>query len=213
MEHEQPDDEVLMEALRIDRGQRARIAERLEELGGLEGVWTAGGPGMEGVLSLEECAQLSAICTFAERLLCAPRLAPEIDCAKAVADYFQPRLALQSAESFWVLMLDARGRPIGTRCVALGTLTACLVHPREVFAPAVRMRAASIVVVHNHPSGDPIPSDDDAALTDRLACAGAVLGIPLIDHVVVARGGYRSLGPGDPADTPFCTPRVTSARA
>lgn len=213
MEHEQADDEVLMEALRVDHRQRERIVQRLDELGGLAGLWVAGGPGMTDVLSQDECAQLTAMCTFAERLLCSPRLPAEIDSAQAVADYFRPRLALQAAESFWVLMLDARGRPIGTRCVALGTLTACLVHPREVFAPALRMRAASIIVVHNHPSGDPVPSDEDARLTERLARAGEVLGIPLIDHVVVARGGHRSIGTGDPSDTPFCTTRVTSARA
>jgi DNA repair protein RadC len=168
---------------------------------------------MRGVLDEDLCDRLSAICTLAERLLQAPKIAPEIDGAAAVAAYFRPRLALQAVESFWVLMLDARARPIGATCVAQGTLTACLVHPREVFAPALRARAASIIVVHNHPSGDPQPSEDDGILTERLTRAGHVLGIPLVDHVVVARGGFQSIGPVDVTDAPLWTGRVTSARA
>lgn len=213
MEHEPKDEDLLMQALGIDRREHAKIKERFHELGGLEGVWIAEGGGMSGVLDRAACDRLTAICTLAERLLAAPRIAPEIDGADAVARYFRPRLALQSVESFWVLMLDARARPIGATCVAQGTLTACLVHPREVFAPALRARAASIVVVHNHPSGDPTPSDEDGILTDRLTRAGDVLGIPLIDHVVVARGGFRSIGPIESLDASLCTPRATPARA
>ncbi len=95
----------------------------------------------------------------------------------------------------WVVALDARGRPIGADCVSKGTLTACLVHPREVFAVAIRARAAAVIVVHNHPSGDPEPSDEDHILTERLAGAGAILGMPLLDHIIVTGRAFRSLGP------------------
>ena len=77
--------------------------------------------------------------------------------------------------------------------ISQGTLTASLVHPREVFRPALRDAAAAVVLVHNHPSGDPTPSREDREITQRLAEAGELLGIPVLDHVVVAERGYASL--------------------
>jgi DNA repair protein RadC len=88
-------------------------------------------------------------------------------------------------EQFAVLALDARHRPLGWRITSIGTLTAALVHPREVFRPALVLGAAAIVVVHNHPSGDPTPSAEDDRLTARLIAAGRLLGVELLDHVVV----------------------------
>ena len=104
----------------------------------------------------------------------------------------QPRLAGLHCESFHALYLDAKGRLAHERTISLGTLTRSLVHPREVFAPAVAHRAAAVIVAHNHPSGDPEPSAEDRATTRRLQRAGRLLGIELLDHVVVARGGYVS---------------------
>lgn len=104
----------------------------------------------------------------------------------------QPRLAGLSCESFHALYLDAKGRLAHERTVSVGTLTSSLVHPREVFAPAVALRAAAVIVAHNHPSGDPEPSAEDRATTRRLQRAGGLLGIEVLDHVVVARGGYVS---------------------
>jgi len=95
-------------------------------------------------------------------------------------------------ERFVGLYLDARHRVVRRHTVSIGTLTASLVHPREVFAPAIRARAAALVVVHNHPSGDPEPSPEDCALTERLKEGARLLGVDLLDHVVVARGGYVS---------------------
>ena len=77
--------------------------------------------------------------------------------------------------------------------VSQGTLTASLVHPREVFRPALRESAAALVLVHNHPSGDPAPSAEDREVTDRLVRAVELLGVPVLDHVVVAERGYTSL--------------------
>jgi DNA repair protein RadC len=96
-------------------------------------------------------------------------------------------------ERFVGLDLDARHRVLRRRLVSIGTLTASLVHPREVFGPALRVGAAAIVVVHNHPSGDPEPSAEDCALTERLRDAARLLGLELLDHVVVARTGFVSL--------------------
>jgi len=96
-------------------------------------------------------------------------------------------------ERFVALDLDARHRVLRRRMVSVGTLTASLVHPREVFGPALRIRAAALVVVHNHPSGDPEPSAEDTALTERLREGARLLGLDLLDHVVVAHSGYVSL--------------------
>jgi DNA repair protein RadC len=98
-------------------------------------------------------------------------------------------LAAEPVEVFQVVLLDARHDAIGVEEVSRGTLQWAAVHPREVFRPAVVARAAAIVVAHNHPSGDPEPSADDVAVTRRLAAAGEILGIRLLDHVVVARAG------------------------
>lgn len=95
-------------------------------------------------------------------------------------------------EHFVAFYLDARNRLIHRETVSIGTLTASLVHPREVFAPAVERRAAALIVSHNHPSGDPRPSRDDRQATRRIARAGRILGIRLLDHVLVTENGYFS---------------------
>lgn len=186
--------ELVTEALALDASRREPLARRLEELGGLFGVYRSGAATLEGVIDAPELRRLEILFAMTTRLVAPPALPSIIEDAEDVAAYFRPRLLSSLVESFWVLMLDVRGRPMGAVRVAEGTLTACLVHPREVFAPALRARAASIVAVHNHPSGDSSPSAEDRALTERLASAGELLGIPLVDHVVVARSGYASLG-------------------
>ena len=95
-------------------------------------------------------------------------------------------------ENFIALYLDARNRLIYKETVSIGTLNANLVHPREVFEPAIRYLAAQIIIVHNHPSDDPEPSEDDLEVTKRLLEAGKILGIDIIDHVVLAKTSYFS---------------------
>ena len=118
----------------------------------------------------------------------APLVKSPEDAARLVA----PLVWNLRQEKFWVLLLDNKHRLLRDPLpVTAGTLTASLVHPREVFSPAVRDSAAAVVAVHNHPSGDPSPSREDLAVTRRLAEAGNLLGIPLLDHVIV--GGNASL--------------------
>ncbi|OQB44026.1 MAG: hypothetical protein BWY03_00446 [Parcubacteria group bacterium ADurb.Bin159] len=95
-------------------------------------------------------------------------------------------------ENFVVLYLDARNRLIYKETVSIGSLNANLVHPREVFEPAVRNFAAQIVLAHNHPSGDPEPSEDDLILTRRLVESGKILGIEVADHIIVAKDKFFS---------------------
>lgn len=101
-------------------------------------------------------------------------------------------LADRATEEFWILMLDGRHKPIALSRVSQGTMMASLVHPREVFGPALRMGAAAIIVAHNHPSGDPAPSSEDRAITKRLDEVGKLVGITLLDHVVIGDGRHAS---------------------
>jgi DNA repair protein RadC len=95
-------------------------------------------------------------------------------------------------EEFHVAVLDAQHRLERDITITRGILNSSLVHPREVFREAIAERAAAIVLVHNHPSGDPSPSADDRAITTQLVQAGRVLDIPVADHVVIGRGRYLS---------------------
>jgi DNA repair protein RadC len=99
----------------------------------------------------------------------------------------------EAAEVFGILCLSTKNRVIAYHEVSRGTLDATLVHPREVFKAALLANAAGIIAGHNHPSGDPTPSPDDIALTQRLVAAGTLLGIPVLDHVIIGDGRYVSL--------------------
>lgn len=184
------------EALATLFGRPSRI-EALETLvlahGGLVGLYAAGPRPLIETLGPGKRRAVEALFEMIGDWLAPVELVERADGPDALLRHMAPRLSLEPVETFWVVSLDARCRPLGMEKVSMGTLTACLVHPREVFAPAIRCRAASVVVVHNHPSGDPEPSDEDVELTERLVEAGRLLGIPLVDHLVVARGGTCSL--------------------
>jgi len=95
-------------------------------------------------------------------------------------------------EHFIIFYLDSRNQEIKREVVSIGSLNANVVHPREVFEPAVRNYAAHIIIAHNHPSGEPTPSKDDIEITRRLVEAGRILGIEILDHIIVARNGFLS---------------------
>ncbi len=119
---------------------------------------------------------------------------PVVSTPEDVVQLCGPRLAGLDREHFWVLALNTKNRLIRMLEVSVGSLNATIVHPRELFKDAVRVSAASVVVVHNHPSGDPSPSGADIQLTRRLIKAGDVLGIDVLDHVIIGDGGeYTSL--------------------
>ena len=96
-------------------------------------------------------------------------------------------------EEFHVLLLNARHEVMRRVMVSRGSLNASIVHPREVFRPAIVGYAASVILVHNHPSGDPEPSEEDLSITRRLVQVGELVGIGVLDHVVIAKGGFVSL--------------------
>lgn len=105
---------------------------------------------------------------------------------------FAPTLEDLPVEEFHVAILDAQHRLERDVCVTRGILNSSLVHPREVFREAIAERAAAIILVHNHPSGDPTPSADDRAVTEQMVAAGRLLDIPVHDHVIIGRGRYVS---------------------
>ncbi|MDX6768938.1 MAG: JAB domain-containing protein [Elusimicrobiota bacterium] len=112
------------------------------------------------------------------------------DSPAIVAEIVKKFLGRVDREHFLVLMLDARKQVTGISVVSIGTLSASLVHPRELFKPAILANAAAVVVAHNHPSGDPTPSIEDREVTRRLVRAGELLGIPVLDHLIVAETFY-----------------------
>lgn len=118
---------------------------------------------------------------------------PIIDSPWHVYQLLKDTIALEKQEHFVVIMQDARGCMIKYEVVAMGTLTETLVHPREVFYPAIRNKAAAILVAHNHPSGDPEPSTEDLEITEKLYEAGLLMDIPLLDHIILVPQRFISL--------------------
>ena len=109
------------------------------------------------------------------------------------ADFAMPCFRQEDKEHFAVLLLNTKNHVLGLRTVSVGSLTASIVHPREVFEMAVMHHAAAIILLHNHPSGDPTPSSEDIAVTGRLVKAGQVMDVPVLDHVVLGDGRFVSM--------------------
>ncbi|HLW59714.1 MAG TPA: DNA repair protein RadC [bacterium] len=122
-----------------------------------------------------------------------PHVRQAIRTAADVAQLVMPALRFQETERFWVLLLNTKNEVLGRAEVSAGGLASTPVDPREVFKAAVKRGAAGLVLIHNHPSGDPTPSRADVALTARLRRAGRLMGIPIIDHLVIGDGRYVSL--------------------
>lgn len=118
----------------------------------------------------------------------AKMLSTSAEVYRAFCDRFQR----SDREEFLLVPLDGKNRALGFHVVSVGTLTASLVHPREVYKLAILENAAAIILVHNHPSGDPTPSAEDVAITQRLKDAGELLGIRILDHVVIGDDRYVS---------------------
>ena len=142
-------------------------------------------------------AQLKAAFELGRRLLQneADHLSemPSFKNSRQVYDYYRPRFYGLKKERFLCAMLNSKNRVFKESVVSDGTLTSSLVHPREVFRYAIKEAAASVLFVHNHPSGDPTPSRDDIEITERLAATGKIVGINVLDHIIISDGKYISL--------------------
>ena len=155
----------------------------LEELSDIKGIGPA------------KASQIKAAFELAKRLEDPPESdkKPVVKTPEDVENLVRTKLKGKKKEYFLVLSLDTRGKLIKTSEVSVGSLDSSIVHPREVFKEALTASAASVIFVHNHPSGDPEPSEDDIKLTKRLTDAGNILGIDVLDHVIVADHDFRSL--------------------
>jgi DNA repair protein RadC len=147
-------------------------------------------PGVGPVLA---CRVQAAVELGRRTLLLSPRARPRIATPREAAMYLLPQFGAHPVERFGVLLLDTRHRLIRAQVVSVGSADTSLAHPREVFREAAIAGAAAIVLFHNHPSGDPMPSQDDIELTRRLVAAGELLGIDVVDHVILADTHYCSM--------------------
>jgi DNA repair protein RadC len=174
--------DLAADLLEVGAGSLRRVAMRPRaELLQMEGI----GPG--------KGARLLAAFEVGARLAGEDRpAAPRIREPEDVARLFQPRLRDLQVEEFHLLALDSQSQVLRQVLVTRGLLNSSLVHPREVFRAAIAEAAAGIIVVHNHPSGDPTPSTEDRTITRQLAEAGRLLDLPLYDHVVIAGDRFVS---------------------
>lgn len=118
---------------------------------------------------------------------------PYINTPDDVSAIMRPVVELLAEERMYALLLSTKNRVNAIQEVSVGTLNSSVVHPREIFKAAILSNAASLILVHNHPSGDPTPSPEDVALTKKLIEAGLLLNIPILDHVVMGDRRYASL--------------------
>jgi DNA repair protein RadC len=167
----------------LDRwGGLRRLSTRLpREMAGMRGL---------GEVRAARVAAAFALCRAAGAL----RLPPgaRFRSGGDIFRHYHMRLRDLRKEQFWAVLLDGKNRVLREERISEGSLTASLVHPREVFAPAIRESAGALVFVHNHPSGDPTPSVEDVEITRRLCAVADLVGIRVLDHVVVGDGVYVS---------------------
>ena len=169
----------------------------LSQFGNLRGIASASVEELGQVkgIGLAEAAQIKAAFELANRLEGYPESDKKlpVKTPDEVVSLVRGRLRGKKKEHFLVLLLDTRGQLIKTSEISVGSLDTSIVHPREVFQEAISASAASVIFVHNHPSGDPEPSEDDIKLTERLAQAGDIVGIDVLDHIIVCDKRYLSL--------------------
>lgn len=140
---------------------------------------------------LDEGASLAAAFELGRRIeIARAKPPPKLTSAAAVAAWAAPRLTALRHEELWMLALDVRGQLRAARCIAKGGLHGASVHAAHPIRAALRVDASAFVLVHNHPSGDPTPSNEDVTLTAHVGAAARITGLPLLDHVVVAREGF-----------------------
>jgi DNA repair protein RadC len=191
--------ELLAIVLRVgSRGESAvRLGERLlSEFEGLAGIARARIPQLSALpgMGLAKAAQVKAAFELGKRLATSVEEARAVVRGAAdVVALVREELRLREQECLAAVFLDARNQVLRMRILTVGTLTGSPAHPREVFKEALAQGCASVILCHNHPSGDPTPSRDDVALTGRMVKAGEVMGIPVLDHIIIGGGRYVSL--------------------
>ena len=169
----------------------------LSQFGGLKGIAGASVEELSQVrgIGLAKASQIKAAFELSNRLdgYLEAGEKPVVKTPEDVAGLVRGRLKGKKKEYFLVLLLDTRGQLIKIAEISVGSLDTSIVHPREVFKEAISASAASAIFAHNHPSGDPEPSEDDIKLTEKLAQAGEIIGIDVLDHIIIGDKRYLSL--------------------
>lgn len=174
--------QMAKEAIKIFKGLRGALDASFTELGQIEGIGPSNAFGIKLFQAISE--------RYAKEKI--PKKIP-LTSPRAVVNYLREKIGREKKEHFIILALDSRNYLISINDVSVGTLNANLVHPREVFGDAVRSNAASVIVAHNHPSGDTMPSKEDIKISKTLVVAGKIIGIDVLDHIIVSSSGSNSL--------------------
>ena len=172
---------VMAQKLLTQFGSLQKLAEAsIEELSSIKGI------------GLAKATQLKAVFEIGRRLSAQTPAykSKELTDPKKVYRLIKSKLKDYHKEHFYIIALNSRNHSIAE--VSVGSLNASIVHPREVFAEAIKNKAASVIFAHNHPSGDPEPSEEDLVITKRLTEAGKILGIEIVDHIIAGKSGYFS---------------------
>lgn len=140
-----------------------------------------------------KAVKVKAICELALRMARQSlKTEDRLDAPQLVADYYMERMRHYTVECVMLLMLDSRGHFLGDMLISQGTVNASLISPREIFIAALKQDASGIILIHNHPSGDPTPSQADIQLTGQVKACGKLMNIPLIDHIIIGDHTYSS---------------------
>ncbi len=153
----------------------------IEELKKVKGIGFATACKLQAAFKLGEKAEMQ-ITNYGEK----------IEGPESVFNLLKKKIGDKKKESFYILSLTTRNNLISVDKISTGTLSASLAHPREVFLPVIKNSASTVIIVHNHPSGDPQPSEDDLEITKRLAESGKILGIDVVDHIIISKDNYFS---------------------
>ena len=187
-------------ALLLGTGTRARSAlmvaqDVLDASGGVRGLTQITADELTRVVGVGQprAARLLAAVELGRRVITSDSAVRQrLGTPREVGDYLLPRYGGYREERFGLVMLDARNRLIRSEIISVGTLDTALAHPREIFRTAILASASKIVVFHNHPTGDPLPSAEDHVLTRQLAAAGRVIAIDVVDHMILGHTRWFS---------------------
>ncbi|HQE67573.1 MAG TPA: DNA repair protein RadC [Bacillota bacterium] len=165
-----------------EQGLRYLADINVEQLSAINGIGKA------------KAAQIKAAIELGKRLAAfEPGADKPLKCPQDVAALLMEEMRYLKKEHMKLVLLNVKCNLISVEEISVGSLNASIVHPREVFNPAIRKSSASIIMVHNHPSGDPSPSSEDVSITARIAEAGKLIGIELVDHIIIGDGKYISM--------------------
>lgn len=168
------------------------LLAHFETLRGIDAASVAELCAVKGI-GLAKATQVKAALELGRRLMASgEQKRSQFRNGREVFAYYRPLLANVKKEIFKSVLLDSKNRIMKDVTISEGSLTASIVHPREVFQPAIRESAAAVIFVHNHPSGDPTPSREDLEITRRLVQVGELIGIKVLDHIIVGEEGYVS---------------------